>query len=97
MNLQWHSYKFVGQTWNMDLLGSFFERRSLTQCKRVVKYAFEEPKANRIDIFTLHEDLRDNISILKKIQTKDPVYTKLQDKCIKLSAYIISMEGKYYG
>lgn len=99
MTLQWYSYKFVGQTWNMDILGLYFEKRSLTLCKRVVKYAFEEPEANRYDIFLLDENLKDNIEILKNIQTKyhDPYFAKLQDKFVKLLDYLRSMEDKYYG
>ena len=98
MTLRWHSFKFVGQSWNMDLLGSFFEKRSLTRCKRVVKYAFEEPAANRIDILTLHADLKCNIRKLREIQTKDPNYViKLHEKFAKLLDYLRSMEDKYYG
>lgn len=97
MTLQWHSYKFVGETWNMDILGLYFERRSLTLCKRVVKYAFEEPAANLINVIILKCDLERNILILKNIQTKDPAIAKLQDKFTKLLDYIKSMEVRYYG
>lgn len=98
MTLQWYSYKFVGQTWNMDILGLYFEKRPLTLCKRVVKYAFEEPQANRYDIFLLDENLKDNIKILKNIQTMDPNYViKLHEKFVKLLDYLRSMEEKYYG
>ena len=52
------TFRFMGDSWDMELSPSFFWNKSLAACRKAIKYALEDVGVNRTDLQKLQEVLR---------------------------------------